>query len=146
MRKRTALGAFYEAENVLVTFVKLNYLNDDENIVVTITDVSLNAVSVFLQQTNGESKPIFILSLKLNSSQMKYNKISWELLTINLPIRQKCSNCDRRNHWAKMRLDKDENVGKWKKHAKPKRQLKSRIMKRYNSINLVQQKQDELYE
>lgn len=76
MRKRTALGAFYEAENVLVTFVKLNYLNDDENIVVTITDVSLNAVSVFLQQTNGESKPIFILSLKLNSSQMKYNKIS----------------------------------------------------------------------
>lgn len=62
----------------LVNFVKLNYLSDEENTVLTLTiDATSNAVGAFLQQNiNRENTPISFFSLKLNSSRMKYSKSS----------------------------------------------------------------------
>lgn len=84
-----ALDYLHEAKKVQVNFVKLTYLSDDENAVLTsTTDVTSNAVGVVLQQNiNEENKSISFYFLKTNLSQMQYSTFFRELiLDINLVI------------------------------------------------------------
>lgn len=80
---------FMKQKNVLVNFVKQNYLFDDDNSVLTwTTDTSLNAIDGVLKQNSiRESNLISSFSVKLNSSQIKYST-SFERTSSHLSAQQ----------------------------------------------------------